>query len=134
MAINTTEARYDLDGDEMILPRTHAGLVSIEYKVGKNKSVKKGALVKASHTIGFALSAGSAGDVIPVCIRCNLVDFPGTGQNLVAGDRIVGDMADIQSFAKSTKGNDWRADRAIGIVHEAATKADSRIKLVFAHD
>ena len=137
MAINTTEQRYDRDGDEMILPLTHAGLVSIDYTITeKNTTIKKGALVKAGHNhtgcIGFALAEGSTKDTIPVCIRCNLVDFPGIGSNVVAGDRIV--SPDFKNIIRQKKVSDWRMDRAIGIVHEDADVNATRIKLVFVHD
>ena len=137
MAINTTEQRYDIDGDEMILPLTHAGLVSIEHVVTKKEgSLKKGAIVKAGHnatgTVGFALAAGDVGDTIPVCIRCNLVDFPGVGSDLVAGDRIV--SPEFKNMIRQKKMSDWRIDRAVGIVHEDASANATRIKLVFVHD
>lgn len=126
---------YIIDGNEDIKPLTTAGLVSVEHTIPSDGSaVKKGALVIAGQTVGFALSAGDPGDTIAVCIRCNLVDFPNVNKKLSAGDRIMIDNANTKQFDKPKNVRQYRPDLAIGIVHRNHPLKDTRIELVFAHD
>lgn len=126
-------------GNEQIYPCTRDGLVSIEYTIPSDGSaVSKGALIRASQTMGFALESGNAGDTINLAIRCYLVEFPSIGEDLKAGDRIIinndGNSIMKADFGGGAGESRYSPENAIGIVYQDTAGTESRIPLVFAHD
>ncbi len=127
---------------EKIMPMTPAGMVSVEYTVPKNATVAKGDLIQLGGCMAFALADGAAGETISLCIRCNLVDFPGFNEALKAGDRIEfnteGDGSQNPSIRTPSWGNNpgkqYAPNEYIGIAHRNHADTDTRIEVCFVHD
>ena len=92
-----------------------------------NGDVAKGDVVEFGESIGIAMSAGSRGETVALCVECDLVEVPKDNKPFGVGKKVYMKIENGKYTAVSAK----QGNHLAGVAHEAAGRSADTVRCVW---